>query len=57
MISDGYLPFRDNVEHAASAGVLTIVEPDGSTRTGEVAETAASYGINHIQTGLRLFHY
>lgn len=57
MVSDGYLPFRDNVEHAASAGVLTIVEPGGSTRTDEVAEAAASFGMNHIQTGLRLFHH
>lgn len=57
MASDGYLPFRDNVEHAAEYGVSTIVEPGGSTRTGEVTDAARSFGITHIQTGLRLFHH
>lgn len=57
MTSDGYLPFRDNVEHAAVSGVSTIVEPGGSSRTGEVAECAERHGITHIQTGLRLFHH
>ena len=57
MSSDGYLPFRDNVEHASAAGVTTIVEPGGSTRTSEVADGAAAHGIAHVQTGLRLFHH
>jgi phosphoribosylaminoimidazolecarboxamide formyltransferase/IMP cyclohydrolase len=57
MTSDGFLPFRDNVEYAAAAGVTTIVEPGGSARTGEVAASAAAHGIAHVQTGLRLFHH
>jgi phosphoribosylaminoimidazolecarboxamide formyltransferase / IMP cyclohydrolase len=57
MTSDGYLPFRDNVEYAATAGVTTIVEPGGSTRTSEVADSAAAHGIALVQTGLRLFHH
>jgi phosphoribosylaminoimidazolecarboxamide formyltransferase / IMP cyclohydrolase len=57
LTSDGFLPFRDNVEHAAAAGVTTIVEPGGSARTGEVATSAAAHGIAHVQTGLRLFHH
>lgn len=57
MISDGYLPFRDNVEYAAAFGVSTIVEPGGSSRSGEIVATAASYGIAHLETGLRLFHH
>jgi phosphoribosylaminoimidazolecarboxamide formyltransferase/IMP cyclohydrolase len=57
MTSDGYLPFRDNVEHAAAAGVTAIVEPGGSARAGEVAASAAAHGIGHVQTGLRLFHH
>ncbi len=57
MTSDGYLPFRDTVEHAAVAGVTTIVEPGGSSRTSEVADSAAAHGIAHVQTGLRLFHH
>ncbi len=57
LTSDGFLPFRDNVEYAAAAGVTTIVEPGGSARTGEVAASAAAHGIAHVQTGLRLFHH
>ena len=57
LASDGYLPFRDNVEHAAAAGVTTIVEPGGSARTAEVAASAAQHGIAHVQTGVRLFHH
>ena len=57
LTSDGFLPFRDNVEYAAAAGVTTIVEPGGSARTGEVAASAAVHGIAHVQTGLRLFHH
>jgi phosphoribosylaminoimidazolecarboxamide formyltransferase/IMP cyclohydrolase len=57
LASDGYLPFRDNVEHAAAAGVTVIVEPGGSARTSEVAASAAALGITHIQTGLRLFRH
>lgn len=57
MVSDGYLPFPDNVEHAIEAGVQTIVEPGGSARSSEVARCAAEHGINHVQTGFRLFHH
>jgi phosphoribosylaminoimidazolecarboxamide formyltransferase/IMP cyclohydrolase len=57
LTSDGFLPFRDNVEYAAAAGVTTIVEPGGSARTGEVADCAGAHGIAHVQTGLRLFHH
>ena len=45
------------VEHAAAAGVTTIVEPGGSTRASEVVDSAAAHGIAHVQTGLRLFHH
>ena len=37
MTSDGYLPFRDNVEYAAAAGVTTIVEPGGSAARAKSA--------------------
>ncbi|TWD84186.1 phosphoribosylaminoimidazolecarboxamide formyltransferase/IMP cyclohydrolase [Kribbella amoyensis] len=57
MTSDGYLPFSDNVEYAAAAGVSTIVEPGGSLRTNEIVACAATHGIEHVQTGLRLFHH
>ena len=55
--SDGYLPFRDNVDFAAEVGVQTIVEPGGSVRTPEVKLAAREHGILHVETGLRLFHH
>lgn len=57
LASDGYLPFRDNVEYAAEYGVTTIIEPGGSARTGDIVDAAREHGITHVQTGLRLFHH
>ncbi|MBF4163698.1 5-aminoimidazole-4-carboxamide ribonucleotide transformylase [Nocardioides sp. CBS4Y-1] len=57
MCSDGFIPFRDNVDLAAQLGVTTLVEPGGSVRTSEVAAAAAEHGIVHATTGLRLFHH
>lgn len=57
MCSDGFIPFRDNVDLAAEVGVTTIIEPGGSIRTPEVAAAAAEHGIAHATTGLRLFHH
>lgn len=34
LASDGFLPFRDNVDHASRIGVRCIVEPGGSSRAG-----------------------
>lgn len=57
MGSDGFLPFRDNVDYAAEIGVKTIIEPGGSIRTPDVRAAAQGLGITHIETGLRLFHH
>ncbi len=57
LVSDGYLPFRDNVEHAAEYGVTTIIEPGGSARTDDIADATRAHSITHVQTGLRLFHH
>jgi phosphoribosylaminoimidazolecarboxamide formyltransferase/IMP cyclohydrolase len=57
LVSDGFLPFRDNVDHAARIGVRHIVEPGGSTRSDEVAQACAELGITLTRTGLRLFHH
>lgn len=55
--SDGALPFRDNVDHAARHGVEYIAEPGGSIRSGEVEEACREQGITLVRTGLRLFHH
>ena len=57
LVSDGYLPFRDNIDHASRAGVRYVVEPGGSARSEEVAAACAEYGMTLVRTGLRLFHH
>jgi phosphoribosylaminoimidazolecarboxamide formyltransferase / IMP cyclohydrolase len=57
LASDGYLPFRDNIEHASLAGVRYVVEPGGSARSDDVAAACAEYGMTLTRTGLRLFHH
>lgn len=56
-VSDGYLPFRDNVDEARTHGVSYIAEPGGSVHSGEVAEACREHGIVLARTGLRLFHH
>jgi phosphoribosylaminoimidazolecarboxamide formyltransferase/IMP cyclohydrolase len=55
--SDGFLPFRDNIDHASRIGVRYVVEPGGSSRSGEVAEACAEYGMTLVRTGLRLLQH
>lgn len=55
--SDGFLPFRDNVDEAAHHGVVAIAEPGGSIRADSVAEACQEHGITLIRTGVRLFHH
>ncbi|TDU82543.1 phosphoribosylaminoimidazolecarboxamide formyltransferase/IMP cyclohydrolase [Kribbella voronezhensis] len=56
-VSDGALPFRDNVDHAQRHGVRYIAEPGGSIRSDEVAQACAEYGITLTHTTGRLFHH
>lgn len=56
-VSDGALPFRDNVDHARRHGVRYIAEPGGSIRSTEVAQACREQGIALVHTGLRLFHH
>lgn len=56
-VSDGALPFRDNVDHAHRRGVEWIAEPGGSVRSAEVEEACSEHGITLLRTGLRLFHH
>ncbi|WP_350274554.1 5-aminoimidazole-4-carboxamide ribonucleotide transformylase [Kribbella sp. HUAS MG21] len=57
MISDGALPFTDNVEEAQRYGVTHIVEPAGSIRSPEIAAACAAAGITWSPTDLRLFRH
>ncbi|HET6873405.1 MAG TPA: phosphoribosylaminoimidazolecarboxamide formyltransferase [Acidimicrobiales bacterium] len=57
MASDGYIPFRDNIDHAARHGIGYLAHPAGSSREGEVQAAAREHGITLLDTGLRLFHH
>ena len=56
-VSDGYLPFRDNIEQASRHGVAYVAEPGGSIHSGDIADACAENGISLVRTGLRLFHH
>ena len=55
--SDAFFPFRDSIDHAASAGVSAIVQPGGSVRDAEVIAAADEHGIAMVFTGQRLFRH
>ena len=57
LVSDGFIPFRDNIDHAQRHGVRFIAQPGGSTRDGEIEAACAEYGIALVHTKLRLFHH
>jgi phosphoribosylaminoimidazolecarboxamide formyltransferase/IMP cyclohydrolase len=57
LVSDGFIPFRDNIDHASKHGVSFIAEPGGSTRDEDVTAACREYGITLVHTKLRLFHH
>ena len=56
LASDAFIPFRDNIDHAARHGVKFIAQPGGSTRDADVEAACREYGIAMADTNLRLFH-
>jgi phosphoribosylaminoimidazolecarboxamide formyltransferase/IMP cyclohydrolase len=57
LVSDGFIPFRDNIDHASRHGVRFIAQPGGSNRDAEIEAACKDYGIAMAHTGLRLFHH
>jgi phosphoribosylaminoimidazolecarboxamide formyltransferase/IMP cyclohydrolase len=57
LVSDGFIPFRDNIDHAARHGVAFVAQPGGSVRDTEVESACREYGIAMAYTDLRLFHH
>jgi phosphoribosylaminoimidazolecarboxamide formyltransferase/IMP cyclohydrolase len=53
--SDGYIPFRDNIDRAARSHVQYVIQPGGSIRDEAVVAAANEYGIVMVESGLRLF--
>jgi phosphoribosylaminoimidazolecarboxamide formyltransferase / IMP cyclohydrolase len=53
--SDGFIPFRDNIDRAARSHVQYVIQPGGSVRDEGVIEAADEYGMVMVESGLRLF--
>ncbi|MEA2640517.1 MAG: phosphoribosylaminoimidazolecarboxamide formyltransferase / cyclohydrolase [Chloroflexota bacterium] len=57
MGSDAFIPFRDNIDRAATSGVRYVAQPGGSVRDEDVIHACDEYGMVMIFTGVRLFHH
>jgi AICAR transformylase/IMP cyclohydrolase PurH len=57
LVSDGFIPFRDNIEQASKHGVSYVAEPGGSLRETDVVDACRAYGMALVHTHLRLFHH
>jgi len=57
MASDAFLPFRDNLDVAASFGIRAVIQPGGSKRDAEVVAAADKHGMAMVFTGVRHFRH
>ena len=57
LVSDGFIPFRDNIEHATRYGVAYVAQPGGSVRDDDVNEACREHRIAMVHTGVRTFHH
>jgi phosphoribosylaminoimidazolecarboxamide formyltransferase/IMP cyclohydrolase len=57
LASDAFFPFADNIDMAAEAGVLALVQPGGSIRDEDVIEAADRLGLAMVFTGVRHFRH
>ena len=57
LASDGFFPFRDNIDRAAKSAVCYVAEPGGSTRDEDIISAADEHGMVLVFTNFRLFHH
>lgn len=57
LASDAFFPFTDNIEVAAEAGVIAVIQPGGSKKDQEVAAKAEELGLTMVLTGVRHFRH
>jgi AICAR transformylase/IMP cyclohydrolase PurH len=55
MASDAAIPFRDNIDRAAAAGVTHVVQSGGSKRDADIIAAADQHGMVMLHTGVRHF--
>lgn len=57
LASDGFFPFRDNIDRAAKSGVSYVAEPGGSSRDEDIVAAADEHKMVLVFTSVRLFHH
>lgn len=57
LASDGFIPFRDNIDRAARSNVRYVIQPGGSTRDEAIIKAADEYDMVMVFTHLRLFYH
>jgi phosphoribosylaminoimidazolecarboxamide formyltransferase / IMP cyclohydrolase len=57
LASDAFIPFRDNIDHAARSNITHIMQTGGSLRDAEVIEAADEHGIVMLHSGTRHFRH
>ena len=57
LASDGFFPFRDNIDRASRSGVSYVAEPGGSSRDEDIITAADEHGMTLVFTHSRLFHH
>jgi phosphoribosylaminoimidazolecarboxamide formyltransferase/IMP cyclohydrolase len=57
LASDAFFPFRDNIDEAAKAGVVAIIQPGGSMRDSDSIQACDEHGLGMVFTGIRHFRH
>ncbi|MCX7862024.1 MAG: bifunctional phosphoribosylaminoimidazolecarboxamide formyltransferase/IMP cyclohydrolase [Bacteroidales bacterium] len=57
LASDAFFPFKDSVEIASNAGIISFIQPGGSIRDNESIEFCNVNNLSMIFTGIRHFKH
>jgi phosphoribosylaminoimidazolecarboxamide formyltransferase/IMP cyclohydrolase len=57
MASDGFIPFKDNIEEASQHGIDVIWEPEGGLRRKDVELAVANHAMTLLRTQHRFFYH
>ena len=55
--SDGFFPFRDNIDECHKYGVKYIIQPGGSIQDINIIDTCDKYDMVMINTNNRMFYH
>ena len=57
LASDGFFPFRDNIDECYKYGVKYIIQPGGSIQDINIIDTCNQYGMVMVNTNNRMFYH